>query len=226
MKKLLLLAAAMGASGFASAQEQGRVISSTPVVQQVAVPRQVCTNEAVAVQAPTSGAGAVMGALAGGALGNAAGGGQGKAALTVLGVIGGAVLGNKVEGNGGTQVQNAQRCTTQTFYESRATAYNVVYEFNGQQYSVQLPSDPGPTVQLQVTPVNAQPANNLSPGGTISGPISQVNGVMPAVAYAAPAVVYTAPAYYQPYYYPSVSLGLGYYGGYYGGYHGGRHHWR
>ena len=36
--------------GNAQAQEVGKVISSTPVIQQVAVPRQVCTTEQVVVQ--------------------------------------------------------------------------------------------------------------------------------------------------------------------------------
>ena len=44
------------AAGTALAQELGQVISSTPVTQQVGVPRQVCTTEQVAVQAPKSGA--------------------------------------------------------------------------------------------------------------------------------------------------------------------------
>jgi uncharacterized protein YcfJ len=32
------------------------------------------------------------------------------------------------------------------------TGYNVTYEFNGKQYNVQLPRDPGPTIKLNVTP--------------------------------------------------------------------------
>ena len=46
-----------------------------------------------------------------------------------------------------------QTCSTQNFYENRTVAYNVVYEFNGKQYNVQMPQDPGPTVRLQVTPM-------------------------------------------------------------------------
>lgn len=53
------------ACGQSLAQEVGLVISSVAIIQQVAVPRQVCITEAVAVQAPKSGAGAVLGALAG-----------------------------------------------------------------------------------------------------------------------------------------------------------------
>jgi uncharacterized protein YcfJ len=55
------------------AQEVGRVISSTPIIQQVAVPRQVCTQQQVTVQKNKSGAGAAMGAIAGGTIGHALG---------------------------------------------------------------------------------------------------------------------------------------------------------
>ncbi|MFN5774717.1 MAG: glycine zipper 2TM domain-containing protein, partial [Burkholderiaceae bacterium] len=75
----------------ATAQESGRVISRTPVIQQVAVPRQVCTNTQVATQGQKSGAGALMGAIAGGTVGNNIGSGSGRTAATMLGVFGGAI---------------------------------------------------------------------------------------------------------------------------------------
>jgi uncharacterized protein YcfJ len=139
----------------ASAQEVARVISSTPIVQQVAIPRQVCSNEQVAVNGPKSGAGAAMGAIAGGAIGNSIGRGDGKAAATMLGLFGGAILGDKIEGNPNPEIRNVQNCTRQMVYESRVTAYNVVYEFAGRQYSAQMPSDPGPSVRIQITPIAA-----------------------------------------------------------------------
>jgi uncharacterized protein YcfJ len=145
------------ASWQASAQETGRVISSTPVIQQVAVPRQVCTNTQVATQGQKSGAGALMGAIAGGTVGNNVGGGSGRTAATMLGVLGGAILGDKVEGAPAPEVRTVQNCTNQVFYENRTTGYHVVYEFAGKQYSVQMPTDPGPTVRLQITPVAAPP---------------------------------------------------------------------
>ena len=79
--------------------------------------------------------------------------GSGNAATTALGVFGGAILGDKIEGQPAPEVRNVQTCSTQTFYENRTTGYNVVYEFNGKQYTVVMPSDPGPTVRLQVTPM-------------------------------------------------------------------------
>lgn len=168
MKKLLLLSVAMATSGLSLAQEQAHVISSTPVIQQISVPRQVCTTEQVAVQAPKSGAGAIMGAIAGGAMGNAVGGGSGKAAATVLGIIGGAMVGDNIEGAPQAQVQNVQRCRTQTFYENRTVGYNVAYEYAGKQYSVQMPYDPGATLQLQITPVISGP--HMAPASTVGYP--------------------------------------------------------
>lgn len=219
MKKVLAISAATVAAGLATAPASAtdilaRVISSTPVVQQVAVPRQVCSNQAIITQAPKSGAGALMGALAGGAVGNAIGHGGGRAAATVIGLVGGAMIGDSIEG-GGSQVQNVQQCTTQTFYENRASYYHVVYEYQGAQYNVQMTGDPGPTVRLQVTPVGAiapspEPIQSNQPQTYI-----QPVYVQP-MAYPA---YYPQPYYYAPYYTPiGLSLNFGYsrgYGGHY-----------
>jgi len=153
MKKLFLLSAAMVASGVGLAQDFGRVISATPILQQVGVPRQVCSMEQETVHTSKSGAGAVLGAIAGGAMGNAVGGGSGKTAATMIGILGGAMVGDHVEGAPMAQTQNVQRCTTQTFFENRTVAYRVVYEYAGKQYTAQMPNDPGPNIRLQITPV-------------------------------------------------------------------------
>jgi uncharacterized protein YcfJ len=168
-KLLSLIALALVCQiGSVQAQEVGKVISSTPVIQQVAVPRQVCTNEQVVVQGQKSGAGAAMGAIAGGAVGNSMGQGSGRAAATMLGLFGGAILGEKIEGPANPEVRQVQNCAQQTVYENRTMAYNVVYEFAGKQYTVQMPSDPGPTVRLQITPVANPPATtfNVPPPGS------------------------------------------------------------
>jgi uncharacterized protein YcfJ len=216
MKKLLLVAA-LCPIGWVCAQDMGQVISSTPVVQQVGVPRQVCTTEDIEVQPYKSGAGAAIGAIAGGALGSAAGNGAGRAAATVLGVIGGAVIGDRIEGNPDTQMQTVQRCAMQTFFENRTVAYNVVYVYAGKQYSVQMPNDPGPSIALQVAPVGSAP--QYAP---------QVVQQAPVYVQPAPSVVVTRQ--YYPYYYPqplfapiSIGLGFGYRDRSWG--HGHRH-WR
>lgn len=246
MKKTLLLSAAASAAFLsmpASATDiLARVISSTPVVQQVAVPRQVCSNQQVITQAPKSGGGAILGAVAGGAVGNAIGNGGGRALATMIGLVGGAMVGDRVEGSN-DQIQNVQNCTTQTFYENRASHYNVVYEYQGTQYNTQMANDPGGFVRLQVTPVGAMnqqpqmaPSNTyvqpapvqqpvyVQPGFVQQGyPQPVVTSVSPVV-YAAPAY-YARPSYYSPYYPPiGLSLNFGYSRGGYGYGHHGR--WR
>jgi uncharacterized protein YcfJ len=163
------------------------------VIQQVAVPRQVCTEEQVTTQSQQkSGAGALMGGVAGGAMGNAVGKGSGRAAATMIGIFGGAILGDKIEGGQQqSNTQNVQRCSTQTFYENRPTAYNVVYEFNGKQYQVQMPNDPGPFVSLQVTPVGGQPVQPNPPAPVLVRPVSQ------APLYTQPVVVESSTVYVQ-----------------------------
>ena len=230
-------AAAAMASVPASAMDiMARVISSAPVVQQVAVPRQVCSNEVVMTQAPKSGAGALMGALAGGAAGNAIGNGGGRAVATMIGLVGGAMIGDRIEGPN-NQLQNVQQCSTQTFYENRASYFNVVYEYQGTQYTAQMPNDPGLYVRLKVTPVGAieptsQPGQFQPQAYYQPAPVQQQTVYVQQMV-AAPMVY---PAYYpRPYYAPSyppigLSLNFGYsrgYGGNYGGGYGGHHgRWR
>ena len=208
-----------------------RVISSTPVVQQVAVPRQVCSNETVIMQAPKSGAGALMGALAGGAAGNAIGNGGGRAAATVIGLVGGAMIGDRIEGPN-NQLQNVQQCSTQTFYENRASYFNVVYEYQDTQYTAQMANDPGLYVRLRVTPVGAlepvpQPGQTQPQTYFQPAPVQQPVYVQPVVTAPVgyPAYYYPRP-YYAPYYapyYPPIGLSLNF--GYSRGF-GGHGHWR
>ena len=212
-----------------------RVISSTPVVQQIAVPRQVCANETVLMQAPKSGAGALMGAIAGGAAGNAIGNGGGRAVATMIGLVGGAVIGDRIEGPS-NQLQNVQNCTTQTYYENRASHFNVVYEFQGGQYTAQMPADPGLHVRLRVSPVGAiepvpQPFQAQPQTYYQAPPVQQQQPVyvQPVAAAVAPAYpvypVYAPQPYYAPYYPPiGLSLNFGYSRGFGGGHRHG--HWR
>ena len=233
INKLALAAVCAGAAATGMAQEVGRVISTQPVLQQVAVPRQVCNTAQVPVQAQKSGAGALMGALAGGAVGNQIGQGAGNAAATMIGIFGGAILGDRIEGAPAPQMQTVQNCSTQTTYENRTVAYNVVYEFGGKQYTVQMPNDPGPTIALQVSPVgNSAPPPAQLPvyqQPVYQQPVYQqpqypqqvvVTSVVPAYP-----VVVARP--YGPRYYPPISLNFGWSyseGGRHGGH--GHGHWR
>ncbi len=235
MKKIIVLstlATTLLALNASAADILARVISSTPVVNQVAVPRQVCNTQQVATQTPKSGAGALLGAVAGGAVGNAIGNGNGRVAATVIGLVGGALVGDSIEGTT-QQVQNVQRCTTQTFYENRASHYNVVYEYQGTQYNVQMAQDPGQYVRLQVTPVGGMPAapqpsfpaQQVQPGQPqtyYQQEPSQAGYVVQQPVYVAPVVVESYSTYYPRPYYPQnlyrphhgSSLSFGYNRGY------------
>ena len=206
--KYMTLAALTATAAAAMAQEVGHVLSSQAVIQQVAVPRQVCSSQQVEVAQPKSGAGAAMGALAGGAVGNAIGKGAGNAAATMIGLVGGAIIGDRIEGNPAPQSQTVQNCTTQNFMENRTVGYNVTYEYAGKQYNVQLPQDPGPTIQLQVSPVGAQTQSPISGAQnvTVSPPVVYQQGT----TVISPAPVYYAPGYYAPYYPPVMfDFGIG-----------------
>ena len=235
MKKTVFALLLVAAAPWVSAQqERGRVLTSTPIVQQVGVPRQVCGNETVYTGPRTSGGGAVLGAIAGGAAGNAVGGGSGRAAATAIGLIGGALLGNQIEGNGRPAYQDVQRCQTQTFYENRTVGYNVVYEYAGRQYTTQTQSDPGRYLDVQVQPADqayspptdpywypsAAPQGVIAQPGVVTSTYDNTYGqpVYPQV-YAVPAPVYVA---------PPVSLSLEYGQRWNRPYHGHGHprHWR
>ena len=147
-------------------------------------------------------------------MGNAVGDGGGRAAATIIGLIGGAIIGDRVENAPPPSQRPIQQCSTQYFYEQRATAYNVIYEYAGKQYSVQLPYDPGPTIRLQITPVGVGSSSlepHYAPPATViaTAPIYQTYS--------------TSPVYVVRPYYPPLSLYLGF--GYSGGYRN-HHHWR
>jgi len=222
MKYIALPIVAALASGLCVAQEVGRVLSSTPVVQQVQIPRQVCSQETVPVPAQKSGAGAAIGAIAGGALGNAVGHGGGRAAATAIGIIGGAFLGDNIEGPGAAQAQNFQRCSTHTMLENRVIGYQVVYEYAGKQYSVQMPQDPGPQVQLQITPVGLAPPPVPANPVIYAAPVT-AQVVVPQPVYGNASTQWY-PAYYPYVYRPPIGINLQF--GYGGGHNRQHGYWR
>lgn len=212
MKKQAITALLCITAAGAHAQEVGQVLSRTAVYQQVAVPRQTCTTSQPTAPAPTSGGGAIVGAIAGGVIGSQLGGRDSKGLTAMAGVIGGALLGNQVESQG-TPPQTT--CTTQTVYENRLTGYNVVYEYAGKQYNVQLPQDPGPTIPLQVTPLAAP--RSEAPANTVT-----TTTVQPVTVVTEPSVVYVPAPVYRTYppVYTHINLGWGWNNGY------GHRHWR
>lgn len=148
----------LSASGLAQAkQDRARVISSTPVVQKIAVPRDVCHDETIVVPGRRTGAGAIIGGIAGGAMGNAIGDGNGRALATMIGLVGGAVVGNHIEAPRHATTQVVRHCSTQTHFEHRTVGYDVVYQYAGVKYKVQMPQDPGRYVKVNVNVTPAYP---------------------------------------------------------------------
>lgn len=146
----LLATAGASFAQTATANAYGVIVSSTPVVQQVTVPKQICTTTTVTYQQP-SGGGALLGAVVGGAIGNQFGKGDGRAVATVIGALGGGIVGNQIE------AQNqypTQQCRTENVFENRTVAHTVVYDYAGQRYTVQMPAEgdfrPGVRLALHV----------------------------------------------------------------------------
>jgi uncharacterized protein YcfJ len=195
-------------------QEQARVISTTPVYQQVTENQQICGTSQAVVTQPNSGAGSAMGAIAGGVVGNSMGRGSGNAAATAIGIMGGAILGDRIEGQN-VSVQNVQTCHLQPIQKTKLAYYDVKYEYAGKQYAVQMPNDPGQFINISITP-QVVGNQNYAPSQN-----AQSVQTMPQAVLVAPAPVYVGPPV-NPYGYPysygpspfSVHLGLGYYGGY------------
>ena len=210
MKKTTLSCLLLALCGLAQAQEIGQVLSRTAVYQQVAVPRQTCQTTNT-LPAANSGGGAVLGAVVGGLIGNAMGG-DSRGVATMAGVISGSIVGDRAETERNAP-QALTTCTTQTAMENRLVGYNVVYEYAGKTYSVQLPQDPGPTIALQIAPVGMP--------STVTPPPVTTVVTQPSVVYTQPPVVYAPAPYYRPW--PintSINLGWGWQGG------GHPRHWR
>ena len=181
-----------------AATELARVLSSTPVIIQNAAPQEACGSIPVRTTQTTSGnpgAGAIFGAIAGGLLGNAVGGGSGRDLATAAGVMGGAVLGHEAaKGQTRETYEEHRICSTDSSSISQTTVYNVVYEYGGKPYSVQLPYSPGATIEIEVTPQVVGQSSSMT---THWGPANAGNTTIISRTEYVPQVVYLAP---RPYY--------------------------
>ena len=164
------LASVLGTyAGFAAAQQSygdvARVISATPISQTVTESRRDCRVEQVnevqerrtVVGQPPTGAGAVLGSILGGVIGYQFGYHGGGAAA-------GAVVGSMV-GNSG-EVANTpvpevyvdrtpvardiERCRYIPETRDKVVAFDVRYEYNGHEFQVRMPYDPGPEMPVNV----------------------------------------------------------------------------
>jgi uncharacterized protein YcfJ len=162
--------AVLGSAGMVGAQaetffDNARVRSVEPQYENVAVPRQQCTNQIVQEQRVVDGGGGyernyggvALGGIAGGVLGNQVGGGSGRAAATALGAVLGAIAGDRVANQNArapqyeTVPREVSTCQTVNDVQSRVAGYRVAYDYHGQVYSALMPQQPGQFVQVRVS---------------------------------------------------------------------------
>lgn len=142
--------------------DRARVVSSTPIYQQINEPQRQCWNETVNDNyqpQQRSYGGAILGGLVGGLLGNTVGHGNGRTAAAAVGAVTGALVGNNISnsGNGGDYgPRQVQRCREVDNYHQVVSGYSVDYQYHGQDYNTTLPYDPGKYVSLDVSAVVAQ----------------------------------------------------------------------
>lgn len=170
MKKLLLVVALAPLTAFAvTTYDMARVESVTPQVEQVrsqgqcrtyANPEQRYQNNSSSQNSGVGGT--LIGGLVGGLLGNQVGGGNGKTVATVAGALAGGYVGGNVDRNGtltGEGYNNNQPAQTTREvcdadrYTSRTVGYMVDYVYKGERGSVLMNTNPGRTIQMQVTAV-------------------------------------------------------------------------
>ncbi len=152
-----------------SEYDYARVVDVDPVVRQVRVetPRRECWDEARYVDSrphisePRVGGRTLLGAAIGGVIGHQFGSGRGQDAATVAGALIGAGVGYdsaaKRYPQGGRE-EVVQRCDVRYEHEveERIEAYRVTYEYNGRNYTTQLPYDPGDRIRVRVAVAPAE----------------------------------------------------------------------
>jgi uncharacterized protein YcfJ len=130
---------------------QARVVSAVPVRESASsAPRQECWTEYSDGSSGNRTAGAVIGGIAGGLIGHQFGSGSGNTAATIAGALGGAAVGNEV-GRRSDDPRAVERCRTVSDYSDRVVGYDVVYRFQGREFTARLPYDPGPELPVNVT---------------------------------------------------------------------------
>lgn len=182
-KSFLFILAAVSAGNVWAADfvDTAKVISSTPVYERVAEPRQECWNETVSSTATVTRSapvqersigGALIGGVVGGVVGNQVGQGSGNTVATAAGAIAGAIIGDRVA-NRDQDVAQVQQTTqipqtreerhcrqVETFREV-IRGYNVTYRYNGRDVSVRMPGQPGSTVRVGVSVLSDTDASDV-----------------------------------------------------------------
>lgn len=145
-------------------QDTAWVLSSKPVYQEINQPRRECWEEKVGYEqrevirgSDNSVGSAIFGGLVGGVLGNSIGKGDGRKAATAAGAVLGAIAGDKFAdsrreyGPAEPRVRVEQRCREVDNWTRKVTGYDVVYRYQGRDYTSFMPFDPGNKVRVNVS---------------------------------------------------------------------------
>jgi uncharacterized protein YcfJ len=98
----------------------------------------------------------LLGAVIGGAIGNALGSHKSSQRVgTVVGaLLGGSIARDIVKSqyNPVARLETVERCKTDYSYqqEEKLVGYDVLYRYNGADYTVRMPENPGPTMRVRV----------------------------------------------------------------------------
>lgn len=137
--------------------DTARVVSSTPIYEEFNEPRRECWTEPtghIYERADRSYGGAILGAIVGGVVGHQFGKGSGKDVATAAGAAIGAVSGDSIDNDDRRVYRRPvqeQRCRTIDNWARRVSGYDVVYRYQGSDYTTFLPYDPGATLKIRVS---------------------------------------------------------------------------
>jgi uncharacterized protein YcfJ len=143
--------------------DDARVVAVEPIVRRVRVesPRRECWDE-VRTEYPErtvhSGTAAptIIGGIIGGAIGSQVGRGHGRDIATIAGTLIGASIGHdsasRSSRDSEPEERVVERCQTRydSSYRERVDGYRVTYEYQGREYTTQMPYDPGDRIRVQV----------------------------------------------------------------------------
>ncbi len=138
-------------------RDRAKVVSSTPVYEQISEPRRECWTEYESRETyrkDNNAGGAILGAVVGGLVGSTVGKGNGKVAAAAVGAATGAVVGDRWSDRGGSyayEERPVERCRVTDNYRQEIVGYDVTYRYNGRNYTTRLPYEPGKWLSLNVS---------------------------------------------------------------------------
>lgn len=100
-------------------------------------------------------AGSVVGGAAGGLLGAQVGKGSGRTAAAAAGAIAGAVAGDRIDNRQAAVAAPAPQCRTVETTRDVIRGYTVVYQYNGRDITTTMNNDPGPSLRVGITALDA-----------------------------------------------------------------------